>query len=448
MPTKRKVVIIGNGVAGTSTARNLRKYDSDVEITLISAESKYFFSRTALMYVYMGHMKFNNIKPYEDWFWQKNRIDLVFDYVEGVDAAGKKLRMRSSEEIYYDELVIATGSRPRFFGWPGQNLKGVQGLVSLQDLENLEKLSPPPLKGNKDNLRAVIVGGGLIGVEMSEMLQTRGIPVTMLVRDEVFWGSVLTKDEGKKIGAHLREHNVDLRTKVELKEIKGTNGRVSSVITSEGEELPCDILGITTGVTPNIEFLKDTGLEMQRGILVDDTLQSSIESIYAVGDCAQIREPKEGRGGLEAVWYVGRMMGEVLGQRLAGKQSVYLPGPWFNSAKFYDIEYQVYGKVNTRTSEDHIQYFWEGAKNKFITVAYHPETEVFHGINSFGIRLRHEYFNKCLKEKKGVGEVISNIHKANFDPEFYKKWPAKFKADFENDTGIKVPNSLLKKLIS
>jgi len=447
MPQKRRIVIIGNGISGTSTARNLRKHDSEVEIILISAESEHFFSRTALMYVYMGHMKFSNIKPYEDRFWEKNRISLVFDYVEKVDVSKKLLNMRSGEPIAYDELVIATGSRPRFFNWPGQNLEGVQGLFSLQDLENLEKLTPPPLKGNKEGLRAVIVGGGLIGVEMSEMLQTRGIPVTMLVRDEEFWGNILTKNEGERIGNHLREHNVDLRTEVELKEIKGSNGKVSSVITSEGEELPCNIVGITTGVRPNIEFLEDTGIEMQRGILVDNQLKTSVDSIYAVGDCAEVREPREGRIGLEAVWYVGRMMGEVLGQRLAGKESVYAPGPWFNSAKFYDIEYQVYGKVQVKPNDEHEHYFWEYAPNKFITVAYHPKTHLFQGINSFGIRLRHEYFDRCLKEGRSVGEVIGHIDKANFDPEFYGKWFKKFKVDFQTDTGIKVSSSLLSKLI-
>ncbi len=448
MSANRKVVIIGNGISGISTARHLRKNDSEAEIVVISAESKHFFSRTALMYVYMGHMKFENIKPYEDWFWEKNRIELVFDYVNEVDVGQKTLKMKSRDAIAYDELVIATGSRPRFFGWPGQDLEGVQGLVSLQDLENLEKRTPPPLEGNKRGMKAVIVGGGLIGVELAEMLLTRNIPVTMLVREEVFWGNVLTKLEGDRIAAHALEHGVDLRLSVEMKEIKGENGKVKSVVTTTGEEITCDIVGITTGVTPNIEFLKDTGIEIDRAILVNENLETSIDSVYAVGDCAQIRSPRPGRRGLEPVWYVGRMMGEVLGQRLAGKNESYLPGPWFNSAKFFDIEYQVYGNPQTQPDENQAHFFWEGGHNKFITVAYHPVTKAFHGISSFGIRLRHEYFDKVLREGRGVGEVIAHIDKANFDPEFYKKWPKDFRAAFEKETGIELPKSLLKKLMS
>ncbi|MCZ4409606.1 FAD/NAD(P)-binding oxidoreductase [Cryomorphaceae bacterium 1068] len=448
MSTNRKVVIIGNGISGISTARHLRKNDSEVEITVISAESKHFFSRTALMYVYMGHMKFNNIKPYEDWFWEKNRIDLVFDFVNEVDASQRLLTMKSGATISYDELVIATGSRPRFFGWPGQDLDGVQGLVSLQDLENLEKRTPPPLEGNKRGMKAVIAGGGLIGVEMAEMLLTRNISVTMLVREKVFWGGILTKNEGERISKHLLDHGVDLHHGAEIDTINGPSGKVESVTTKSGDELKCELVGITTGVTPNIEFLSNTGIEIDRAILVNENLETSLDSIYAVGDCAQIRNPRSGRRGLEPVWYVGRMMGEVLGQRLAGKNTSYHPGPWFNSAKFFDIEYQVYGNPKPKPDDNQAHFFWEGGHNKFITVAYHPVTKQFQGINSFGIRLRHEYFDKVLREGRGVGEVIAHIDKANFDPEFYKKWPKVFKAAFEIEAGIALPKSLLKKLMS
>ena len=198
------VVIIGNGISGITAARHIRK-KSDYRITVISAESDYFFSRTALMYIYMGHMKFEHTKPYEDHFWKKNRIDLKRAFVENINLKTKVLGLDSGEEIPYDKLIIATGSKPNKFGWPGQELEGVQGLYSLQDLEALERAAPD----NKSCKKAVIVGGGLIGIEMAEMLRSREIPVTFLVREPSFWDVVLPKGESAMINEHILEHHVD-----------------------------------------------------------------------------------------------------------------------------------------------------------------------------------------------------------------------------------------------
>src|ERR1700704_477975 len=127
------IVIIGNGIAGITTARHIRKL-SDHEITVISSESKHFFSRTALMYIYMGHMKFEHTKPYEDWFWEKNRINLLYARVSEINSNEKRCVLDDGEKISYDKLVIACGSKSNKFGWPGQDLPGVQGLYSIQDV--------------------------------------------------------------------------------------------------------------------------------------------------------------------------------------------------------------------------------------------------------------------------------------------------------------------------
>ena len=171
------IVIIGNGISGVTAARHIRKL-SNKRITIISAESDYFFSRTALMYVYMGHMKFEHTQPYEDWFWKKNKIELVKAYVKDINTDTKTLEFDNRDALKYDKLIIATGSKPNKFGWPGQDLKGVLGMYHKQDLENLEILAP----NNKVCKHAVIVGGGLIGIELAEMLNSRHIPVTFLVR--------------------------------------------------------------------------------------------------------------------------------------------------------------------------------------------------------------------------------------------------------------------------
>ncbi len=442
-------VIIGNGVAGITTARHLRK-NSDQRIQVISAETPYFFSRTALMYVYMGHMKFENIQPYENWFWEKNRIELIQAKVVKVNPDKKVVELSTGEFVPYDNLVIATGSRSRYFGWPGQDLKGVQGLFSYQDLQLLEANTPVPFEKGHRTKKAVIIGAGLIGVELAEMLRTRDIEVTMLVRDQYFWGNVITPQEGEQINAHVTHHGVELKFETELEEILSDDeGRVRAVRTSKGEEIECEVVGLTTGVVANVEFLEGTGIEVGRAIKVDEFLETNVPGIYAAGDCAEMRNPRAGRRGIEPVWYVGRMMGEVLGKTLAGTKSAYLPGPWFNSAKFFDIEYQTYGMVKAKADQEQLHYFWKHpSKERFITVAYHPETQAFQGINTFGIRMRHTYFDKVLRGGQGVGAVIGGIAAANFDPEFYGKWHKPFQADFTSSTGIKLKKTnILKSLL-
>jgi len=180
------IVIIGNGISGVTAARHIRKM-SDKKITIVSAETDYFFSRTALMYVYMGHMKFNHTQPYENWFWEKNRIHLKKGFVSTVNHANNELVFSDGEKLSYDKLILAVGSKPNKFGWPGQDLEGVMGMYHKQDLENIEKHAP-----NKDVCkRAVIVGGGLIGIELAEMLNSRQIPVTFLVISKII---ILTFD--------------------------------------------------------------------------------------------------------------------------------------------------------------------------------------------------------------------------------------------------------------
>ncbi len=417
------IVIIGNGISGVTAARHIRKL-SNKKITIISAETDYFFSRTALMYVYMGHMTFEHTQPYENSFWKKNDINLINTYVAGIATKSKTLYFKSGETLTYDKLIIATGSKPNKFGWPGQDLNGVMGMYHKQDLQNLEKYAP----NNTFCKRAVIVGGGLIGIELAEMLNSRNIPVTFLVREKSFWNGVLPDRESQMINRHIKNHHIDLRLGVNLKEIiADENGQVKSVIVAEtGEEIPCNVVGLTAGVSPNIDFIKESAIETNRGVKVNHFLETNIPDVYAIGDCAEQHTAIGQRRPIEAVWYTGRMMGEAVAQTICGNRMAYNPGHWFNSAKFLDIEYQTYGWVFAKPRENEAHFHWKHEDDtKCITVCYNINTNVFLGINTFGIRMRHQTFDTWLTEKRDVNYVMTHLPEANFDPEFFKK--------FEND---------------
>jgi NADPH-dependent 2,4-dienoyl-CoA reductase/sulfur reductase-like enzyme len=259
------------------------------------------------------------------------------------------------------------------------------------------------------------------------MLISRNIPVTFLVRENSFWNGVLPQGESSLINDHIREHHIDLRLATNLKEIiSDENGRVKSIIIEEtGEEIPCNVVGLTAGVLPNIDFLKSSNLQLGRGIKVNRFLETNIKEVYAIGDCAEQHEAIGNRRPIEAVWYTGRMMGETLAQTICGNKMAYKPGHWFNSAKFLDIEYQTYGWVfSERNKNDNEQHFhWRHDKeNICITVAYHKKTHQFLGINTFGIRMRHDVFDQWLTENRNVEFVINNLSDANFDPELFKHY--------------------------
>lgn len=423
------IVIIGNGISGITAARFIRKL-SEHQITVISDESDYFYSRTALMYIYMGHMRLQDTQPYEPYFWQKNRIDLVKARVEKVDTVNRQLSLNNSTQLNYDKLIIATGSSPNKFGWPGQDLNGVSGLYSLQDLEKIEQYS-------QHLNRAVIVGGGLIGIELAEMFHSRNIPVTFLVREDSFWNMVLPQEESDMINREIQSNHIDLRLNTELKEIiDDGNGNACAVITSEGERINCGFVGLTAGVHPNIGFIKNTDIKTNRGIVVNELLQTSIEDIYAIGDCAELKQPQEGRRAVEAIWYTGKMMGETVAHTICGNATTYKPRLWFNSAKFFDIEYQVYGTVNVSPKAHEAQLYWESNDGKkSIRIVYHKDDGRVLGFNLMGVRYRHEVCEKWILAKTPVETVLQNLGLANFDPEFYKEYEGEVVRIYNEQTG-------------
>jgi len=427
------VVIIGNGISGVTAARHIRKL-SDKKITIISSETDYFFSRTALMYIYMGHMTFENTQPYEPYFWKKNKIDLKKALVSKVSFSDKTLHLSNNETLQYDQLILAVGSKPNKFGWPGQDLPGVQGLYHYQDLESLQKATERGIN------RGVIVGGGLIGIELAEMLHSKGKQVTFLVREPSFWSNVLPKEESEMINREILKNGIDLRLSSELKEIiAGEDGWVSKVITGDGEEIDCEFVGLTAGVSPNVAFLKDSELDIQRGIMVNRLLETNQKDVYAIGDCAQFHEAVGGRRNLEQVWYTGRMMGEIVAKNICGHKVEYQPGHWFNSAKFFDIEYQTYGWVLANLKEGQEDFYWEHEDgNKCIHIVFEKESRKFIGINTFGIRLRHERFDNWLTENRNIEYVLEHLKDVNFDPEFYKTYEEKIIEKFNRENGTSI----------
>ena len=405
------IVIIGNGISGVTAARHIRKL-SDKRISIISSETEHFVSRTALMYIYMGHMEFKHTQPYENWFWKKNRLQLIQDSVINLDPKSNQISLKSAGPLNYDKLILATGSTPVKLNIPGANLDRIQSLYSKQDLELMEQ-------NTRDISSAVVIGGGLIGIEMAEMLHSRGIHVTMIIREKSFWNVILPPEESEIVTNHIKSRGIELILGETVERFDG-NSQVESLTLSNGQIIKTDFAGITIGVRPNVDFLKGSGIEIDQGILVNEFLSTNFNNIYAIGDCAQLRTAEVNRKSTEPVWYTGRKMGEVVAQNIIGLGKKYEQGLWFNSAKFFDLEYQTYGYVPS-IDDTTKSYYWEDVKkDRALRLVVNMAGNLV-GINAIGLRIKHEISDAWLTDKLSFEEAIERIDELNFNPEFFGK---------------------------
>lgn len=416
------VVIVGNGVAGVTAALRLRRNQPDWRITIVSGESTYHYSRPALMYLFMGQQRYADVKPFEDSTWRERRLELVRDWVVGGDLGRKELRLHRGGRMTFDRLLLATGSKPNRFGWPGQDLEGVQGLYGLPDLVRLHR-------SVERTHRAVIVGGGLIGVELAEMLLARRIAVTLLAREGSYWDNVLPAEESALVNAEVRAHGVDLRLGTELVSIEDDgNGRCAAALTGAGERIVCQLVGLTAGVSPNLDLARELGLDLARGVLVDPSLRTAVPDVLAAGDCAEIVLGAGRPNLLQQVWYTGRMQGEVAGDVLAGRTRTYDPGIWYNSAKFFELEYQVYGRVNQDVPDESGLLWVHRTQRKSLRLVHTPEEGVI-GINAMGLRLRHRVCERWIAERRSPRFVLEHLDEVWFDPEFAPRDASEIRAE-------------------
>ncbi len=423
------LAILGNGITGVSAALRVRARRPDWRITLVSGESRHHYSRPALMYVFMGHQRYEDVKPFEDSFWVEKRFELVRGWVTGIDVEKKELAFQRASPIHYDKLLIATGSKPNRFGWPGQGLRGVQGLWGLRDLKELHENAV-------EARRAVIVGGGLIGVELAEMLDSRGIHVTFLVRERSYWDNVLPKEESLLVNRVIREQGIDLELSTELESIEDDgSGRCAAVRTKAGARIECQIVGLTAGVSPNVDLVQGSAIRTGRGVLVDGSLRTNVPDVYAAGDCAEIVGLEQGRNLIQQVWYTGKQQGETVGDVIAGEERVYDPGIWFNSAKFFDLEYQTYGRVNLNVPGERNLY-WEHQSGAHAARIVHVDGAVI-GFNTMGVRWRHALAERWIAERRPLVYVLDHLADLHFDPEFFRAHEAEiaraFRAERERE---------------
>jgi NADPH-dependent 2,4-dienoyl-CoA reductase/sulfur reductase-like enzyme len=417
-------VIVGNGVCGMEAALALRGREQGARISVVSHEHDHFFSRPALMYVFCGQLRLQDTEPYDRGLYERLGFERVQGRVRSLDAGGKRLVFEDGRELAYDKLLLAVGSRGRPAPWPGSDGPGVHYFVTLRDLEGLDRDA-------RRGERAVVIGGGLIGVEVAEVLHRRGLHVSFVIRENWYFPLALDANESALVAEHMREEGIDVRLGVNVDEIlRSADGRVRGVRLGR-EELPADVVACSIGVVPNTEFLKPSGLALSKGgaIEVDDALRASPADVWAAGDCANVTWA-DGSRRPEQLWYTARDQGCVAARSMLGDEVAYRRGTWYNSAKFFDIEWTTAGWVPVLLNWDNtpidpgpdVRCWFQRVPGQFVSQRVVVKGDRVVGFNMLGSRWDHEPLLRWIHERRDLDYVLARLHEAQFDEEFSRRF--------------------------
>lgn len=405
-------VIIGNSIAGIEAAITIRNRDATARITVVSYEHDHPFARVSLMYLLCGQLSLRDTEFYDRDLYARMRFDRVRDRVVAVDVGARTLRLERGAAIGYDRLLLAVGSRARPAPWPAAaNGPGVHPFVTLPDMEALDRAARP-------GMSVAVIGGGLIGVEAAEVLHLRGLRTHFLIREPWYFPVALDPREADLVAAHIRRHGVDCRTGFPISgfERRDAGFRIN-------DELDVDLVVAALGVVPNTGFLaeSDVALDARSGAIdTRDNLQStSAPGVFAAGDCANVTWA-DGSRRPEQLWYTARDQGRAAGRAMVGDEVVYRRGTWYNSAKFFDVEYTTAGWIppaDTGAGPGWETWF-QASPDAVVSQRVVCRDGVVKGFNALGSRWNHGVWLRWIHERRALDWVLRHMDEARFDEEF------------------------------
>jgi nitrite reductase (NADH) large subunit len=298
---KPALVVIGNGMAGMRTVEELHKLAPDMyDITVFGAEPHGNYNRILLSPVLAGEKSIDDIMLHTRQWYVDHGITLhAGDPVVHIDRRKRVVRAASGREVRYDRLLLATGSKPFIIPVPGHDLPGVIAFRDIQDVETM-------LEAARNHRHAVVIGGGLLGLEAANGLLRQGMEVTVVHVTDALMNQQLDKPAAQLLQKALEVKGLRFMLSAQTEAIVGPD-RVTAVRFKDGSEIPADLVVMTAGVRPNIELAKASGLHCERAVVVDDTLQTYDPRVYAVGECVQHRSATFGL--VAPIWELARVGG-------------------------------------------------------------------------------------------------------------------------------------------
>ena len=305
-----KYVIIGNGIAGTEAAKAIRQNDDKGEITIISQSNNLFFYRPRLIDYIADTVTINNITAFKQEFYTKNKIKNVLNETAiNIDVEKQTISTLSNKTYEYNKLLLAQGARPFIPPIKGVEKKGVFTLREISDADNIKAYCK-----NKKNI--VIIGGGLLGIEVANSLLKTGAKITIIE----FFKSLLPRQldaDGSEILINLlKQKGLSFKLGCSTTSINGDES-IKSITLNSGEELAADVVLLSTGVRPRLELAKKTDIKTNKGIIVNDFMETSVKNIYAAGDISEHKSICYG------LWLPAKEQGFVAGQNMSDVKTKY-----------------------------------------------------------------------------------------------------------------------------
>lgn len=314
-----KYLIIGNSAAAVGAVEAIRKKDNKGEITILSKEPYLAYSRPLITEFLADLVTEKGMSYRAEDFYKGNNVSLKLGVsAKSIDAKNKIVSASDKNEYAYDKLLIATGGSPIFPPMKGSDKKGVFTLMTLNESKEIKK----NLKGVK---KAVVIGGGLIGMKAAEGLHEAGIKVTIVELADRILSRILDEKGSRIFESYLKEKGMGIITSDSVVEITGAK-KVAGAKLKSKKKIACDILIMAIGVRPNLDVIKGTGIEAKQGIIVDNKMQTNIADIYAAGDVVQADDMLSGEKRVNAIWPLAYKQGRIAGANMAGGNKSYEGG--------------------------------------------------------------------------------------------------------------------------
>lgn len=340
-----RYVIIGSGVAGIAAIEAIRSLDKTGEIAMISDDPYGFYSRPGLAYYLTGELHDKALFPRTADDYRRLNFRYVKGRVKTILHGEHALELNGEGSLSYDRLLIAVGAQAIPLEVPGATLEGVLKLDHMEDAKRI-------LKYARRGRTAVVAGGGITALELVEGLVSRGVKVHYLLRGDRYWSNVLDEQESRIVERRLEEEGVKIHFRSEIIELTGKKGRVAGVRLLDGRSLKCDLVTYAIGIRPRLALARQAGLAVDRGILVNEYLQTNIPDIYAAGDVAQVYDPVIGRSVLDSLWGPARQQGYAAGLNMTGQRSAYVKSAPFNVTRLAGLTTTIIGMVGRGRDDD------------------------------------------------------------------------------------------------